>query len=427
MRALLVASVVLPILAVTAGCGGSVSADADAGADAGATRDASSKDTGADAGPDVDNGAPSETYPAPHPPLPQIVNLGGGVMTAPKLVPVIYASDGYRLQLESYLQQLVVSPYLAQATKEYGAGVATIAPTMVLPDTPPLVADDFDTQALLAANIGKNGWPPADTNTLFMVFYPQQTKVTFPKIGQACGDFFSYHTEMPLDGGGKAAYAVEPRCGKLLGLTGFDVITARAAHDLVNAMVNPFPLSSPAWNETDADHFVWSVTPGAQPANMCAWQRDSYARLVGTNMVQRVWSNAAAAASHDPCLPSTGAYYAAAPVFPDTVTFTGGAWGSRATKGVRVPVGQSKTIDVVLFSDGPTEAFSVQAQEVDKVIDPDLPAKLDFAWDWTSGKNGEKLHLTITALSAGKFGGSELVIWATAGSTTRAWWGFVAN
>jgi hypothetical protein len=53
--------------------------------------------------------------------------------------------------------------------------------------------------------------------------------------------------------------------------------------------------------------------------------------------------------------------------------------------------------------------------------------KLDFAWDRTSGKNGEKLHLSITALATGAYGGAEFVIWATSGSTTHAWWGFVAN
>lgn len=410
-------------------CGGSVTGNADAGPDASIAPDASVKDSGvADTGADVDNGAPSETYPVPHPALPQIQNLGGGVMTAPKLVPVIYAQDGYRVQIEGYLQQLIASQYLVDATKEYGAGKATLAPPIELQDTPPLAADDFDTQALLATHIGKNGWPAADANTLFMVFYPQQTKVTYPKIGQACVDFWSYHLEMPLDGGGKAAYAVEPRCGKLLGMTGFDVISARVAHDLVNAMVDPFPLSSPAWNVTDDEHIIWSVSPGGQPASMCAWQRDGYARLVGTNMVQRVWSNAEAAASHDPCRPpAAGPFFAAAPVFPDDVTFTGGVWGSRATKGVKIPVGQKKTIEVILFSDGPTDAFAVQAQDVVQLLDPMSTGNLDFTWDRTAGKNGEKLHLTITALATGAYGGSEFVLWATSGSTTHAWWGFVAN
>lgn len=428
MRSSFPATLALALL-VGGGCGGSVNGNPDGGVDAGSPRDGgATKDTGADTGADVDNGTPSETYPFPHPALPQIQNLGGGVMTAPKLVPILFASDGYRVQLEAYLQQLVASSYLVQVTSEYGAGPAKIAPPIELVGTPPLTADDFDTQALLATNIGKNGWPAADANTLFMVFYPQQTKVTYPKLGQACVDFWSYHLEMPLDGGGKAAYAVEPRCGKLLGMTGFDVLSARAAHDLVNAMVDPFPLSSPAWNVTDDDHIVWSASPGGQPASMCAWQRDNYTRIVGNSMVQRVWSNLAAAQSHDPCVPAgTGAYFAAAPVLPDTVTFTWGGWGSRATKGIRIPVGQKKTIDVVLFSGGPTDAFAVQAQDVDQVIDPMSTPKLDFEWDRTSGKNGEKLHLTISALSAGKYGGSELVLWATSGSVTHAWWAFVAN
>jgi len=425
MRAFELVAVAIALSALA--CGGDVSSVADAGdaaIDAAPAKDSGAADTGADA----DNGAPSDTYPFPHPPLPQIQNLGGVVMKAPKLVPVIYAQDGYRAQIEAFLQQLVASQYLADATSPYGAGKATLAAPIELPDVPPATADDLDTQALLAAHIGKGGWPAATDDTLFMVFYPQTTKVTYPKLGQACVDFWSYHLEMPLDGGGRAAYAVEPRCGKLWGMTGFDVISARASHDLVNAMVDAFPISSPAWHVTDDDHFAWSVAPGGQPANMCAWQRDGYARVVGNFIVQRTWSNAMAAQSHDPCLPaSAGPFFAAAPIFPDTVSITGGAWGSRATKGVRIPVGQKRTLDVVLFSDGPTDAFNVQAQDVDQILDPQSTGKLDFAWDRTTGKNGEKLHLTITALATGKYGGAELVIWATSGSTTHAWWGFVAN
>jgi hypothetical protein len=414
--------------ALIVGCGGTTSGNPDASIDApfdsGVKKDAGVADTGAD----VDNGMPSDTYPFPHPPLPQIVNMMGPVMTTPKVVPIIYASDGYRQQIPQFLAQLAASPFWAVATKEYGVGALSIAQPIELQATPPAVMDDFDIQALLATNIGKNGWPAADPNTIFQIFFPQQTKVTYPKVGNSCIDFWSYHYEMPLDGGGKAAYAVEPRCSKLLGMTGFDVISSRASHDIVNAATNPFPLSAPAWALTDDDDLVWSLYPGPGPASMCAWERQNYVRIVGNFQVNKVWSNISAKASHDPCMPaSPDAYFNAAPVFPDTVPLTIGGWGMRQVDGVHIPVGQKKTIDVILFSDAPTDAFTVQAQDVDLIIDPMGTQKLDFAWDRTSGKNGEKLHLTITALDTGPYGGAEFVIWSSLQNTTHTWWGFVGN
>src|SRR5581483_6216751 len=194
-------------------CGGTTSGNVDGGSDAAISDSGSKKDSGvADTGADVDNGMPSDMFPFPHPPLPQIVNVGGPSMTAPKVIPIVYASDGYKQQVSQFLQQLAASQFWGVATKEYGAGPLSVGQMIELQQTPPLVMDDFDIQALLATNIGKNGWPTADANTIFQIFFPQQTKVMYPKVGQSCVDFWSYHMEMPLDGGGKAAYAVEPRC-----------------------------------------------------------------------------------------------------------------------------------------------------------------------------------------------------------------------
>src|SRR5438067_11446540 len=114
--------------ALILGCGGNTSGAPDSGADAASTDSGTKKDSGlADTGADVDNGMPSDTYPFPHPPLPQIVDEGGQVMTAPKVVPIVYASDGYRQQIPQFLSQLAASPYWGIATKEYGVGPLSVA------------------------------------------------------------------------------------------------------------------------------------------------------------------------------------------------------------------------------------------------------------------------------------------------------------
>ena len=59
-----------------------------------------SLDAPLDAPPDVDNGAPSSTYPAPHPPLPQLVNTAGGpVLTSPSVYLIFYPGYPYEASM----------------------------------------------------------------------------------------------------------------------------------------------------------------------------------------------------------------------------------------------------------------------------------------------------------------------------------------
>ena len=68
-------------------------------------------------------------------------------------------------------------------------------------------------------------------------------------------------------------------------------------------------------------------------------------------------------------------------------------------KGVKIPVGESKTIEVDLFSDGATSGpWTVAA--IDSSRRARAGATLDLKWDRTTGLNGEKLHLTVTVTEA---------------------------
>ncbi len=118
-------------------------------------------------------------------------------------------------------------------------------------------------------------------------------------------------------------------------------------------------------------------------------------------------------------------YFNAAPILTESVTLD--YYGQQvATQGITIPVGQSKTIAVELFSDGPTNDWTVSA--VDSTYGTTQPKELTFTWDKQSGNNGDTLHLTITHVMAGSHAGSEFMIWAEHGVTTaNLWFGFVAN
>ena len=147
--------------------------------------------------------------------------------------------------------------------------------------------------------------------------------------------------------------------------------------------------------------------------------------------MQRTWSNAAAAAGKDPCIPALDTpYAAAAPMLTDQVMLANGPNGPMMTTGAKVAMGTPKTIDVALFSDQPTDDFTVRAVDVASEFGapgaaPELQLKLDTA----TGHNGDTLHLTIARLKAGAdIGGSEFMLETTLdGKVTAQWWGFAAN
>jgi hypothetical protein len=131
-----------------------------------------------------------------------------------------------------------------------------------------------------------------------------------------------------------------------------DGLSAIVGHELAEVTTDPF---FDAYLTVDQAHIVWSAFGGTAIAeseigDMCAAEmsitpsRPAYA-------LPRIWSNSSAAASHDPCVPSPQGqvYFNAAPVLPDIVSVR-----EQSTRGVRLQSCEQKTIEVDLFSDGPT-------------------------------------------------------------------------
>jgi hypothetical protein len=91
------------------------------------------------------------------------------------------------------------------------------------------------------------------------------------------------------------------------------------------------------------------------------------------------------------------------------VSFESTLTGKVTTKGIKIPVGESRTIEVDLFSDGDTGGpWKVIAEDLMSTVygSYGLKPTMTFAWDRTEGQNGEKLHLTITVTAASFIGGA---------------------
>ncbi len=383
-------------------------------------------DDGGDAG---DAAQEASAYPAAHPPMPQVVTNGGPVMKSPKAVPITFQSDTAAAQLEQFVTKIAGSNYWTAATSEYGVGALTAESAIRLSETPPTTMSDAQVQAWLTSKIvnGDDAGPPfpqPDDDTVYVVFFPASVTITlmgFP----SCNGFDGYHSDFKI-GSQKVAYAVLMRC------TTLGAVTLAASHELVEVATDPFSAdtTTAAYYQPDADHFVWEYGGGGgEIADMCsAFPNASYVEPDLGYIVQHVWSNARAAASHDPCAPNGATpYFNSAPVLGDTVTVNDPMAGTFTTKCVHVPVGQTGTVELDLYSDAPTSGpWTIEALDVASAIYGG-PPELTFSFDKTQGQNGDKVQLSITPIKAGQGGASAFWIQNTLGATKTVWLGLVGN
>jgi len=377
----------------------------------------------------------------------------GPVLTTPKVAFVFYPGDARASDLEAFARKVAGSTYWSATTAEYGVGALSYTGMFELTGrTAPATISQAQIQTQMADDLasGKLGVP--DPQTIYTLVFPAGTTVTQVNpistlLGPvlSCVAFSGYHDNVAVavsDAGAKTelAYAVIPTCDS-------DVtsLTSVMSHEWVEAATDPLVTSNgifsvqggpnTAFYAPDTDHAVWSLPGGGEAGDLCATSGPSIDITppeIGYT-VQRTWSNLAARASHDPCVPHAAgvAYFAAAPVLPKTVTFSTSFTGSITTKGVVVAVGDSATVEVDLFSDAAmTGPITVEAGDLLNASygSYGFAKTLEFAWDRTEGFNGEKLHLTVTVTASSILGGAHaFTITASNGNRKQVWPGLVVE
>lgn len=245
--------------------------------------------------------------------IPQVIQFGGPVLASPIVQPIFFASANdtdTEPYVEGFLPALASSTYWTAVGAEYGVGAMTIMPSIVSTDTVPTTDAAMVTYLAGQLDGTHEGWPVADTvSTIYMVMLPSgQT------YSGACTSFAGYHSENSKGGATGFSYAIIANCGGGGSATALDEVTDTISHELIEASTDPKVVSAPAFETTDTAHIAWSHEAGAEVADMCEWTGNMQQRLVGNYLVQRIWSNAAAMAGHDPCVPAPdGPYYNAAP------------------------------------------------------------------------------------------------------------------
>ncbi len=383
-------------------------------------------DSGGDDGGTEAEAAPIP-YPAPHAAMPKAVSSGGSVIASPKIVAISFQNDPLQSAVDAFASQLVSVPdYWKGAVSEYGVGAVTQV-VYHAAETPPASLTDADVQAWLTNKIQNDStFPQPDASTIYTLFYPTGVNVT-NFGGVTCQAFQGYHDSYPLSASVNVIYAIVPRCPPppVQGVTDADQMTAEATHELIEAATDPNPSSKPAYITVDGDSHAWELLAGGEIGDLCGAFPDSFYTPKGfDHLVQRVWSNANAAAGHDPCEPNgTTPYFNSAPLVSDTITISVGGQSVK-TKGIKVPIGQSVTVEVDLYSDAPTSGpWKVSAIDITNMFFGGKPA-LSFSFDTNTGQNGDKLQMTVTLLRS-VAGGAPFWIQSDLGSASTVWLGAV--
>jgi hypothetical protein len=365
---------------------------------------------------------PAAGYPAFYPDAPRLVTNGGPHLTRPHIVTITWDGDPGRDLYEAFDDQLGASDYWRETMKEFGVGATISGPKdHVRISTPFGSMTDVTMDAWVQQNaLGKaSGWPQNTDQTIYNVFLPPNANYTLggAPACQVAGGYHSWTTTAPADGGPtppSVIYAINFNCSPSY----LDSMTLVAAHELGEASTDPLGTGLVGF---DADHAAYGIYQAEQTENGDACE--FFAASTEEEpppfdfTVQRLWSNASVLGGHNPCLPLiTGEAYYNTATFPSEmdaihIDLSATGWlGPVKTKGVKVPLGHSRTFDVGFYSDAPTGPWTLQA-----VIKPMLPVMdqngnpipngdVDVTIDRATGSNGHIAHVTVTPKTAGPIG-----------------------
>ena len=341
---------------------------------------------------------------ASHAAFPAVPYNGGRVLTAPKILPVFFSGDAMAASLTDFVQKYSKSSELYAVVSEYGGNLATYVNAANLSQAAPASLTDSDIQTFISAQFKASGSPIGmpDDQTIYTVYYPETTNLIDSSTSQSmCSEgALGYHSQfVDAASGKKIIYSVILRCSGYDALTD---VTATTSHETVEAITDPdnFPTGYIFFQSSNVGN-VWASVLAAsvgEVGDMCeAFQSSNYTPSDLGYQIQRTWSNKAAAAGLDPCQPGHAAdvYFNATAVVSDSVTYTDQNYGPLTTTGVKIAVGQSRTIPVKLFSSASTGGvWNLSAIDM-----TNSGTSLSFSFDKSTGQNGDVVNLTVTVQS----------------------------
>ena len=340
-----------------------------------------------------------------------MVFLGGTTFVHPTIISVTFPSDTLADQLQDFSASVGCTDYWHAITADYGVGEAVAGPPVALTEKAPTTIDDSAISKWLAAKVDSKDpqFPKPAADTIYALWYPESTTITL-EGSQSCSEARAagYNVEKPADGT-PSLHAAMPRCPQQGG-TIIDGLTVAASHEFIEACTDPQPFDEPAYESPDSNHAGWLLAGASEVGDMCEFDQSAYYQPAGYPWyVQRIFSNRAAWAGTDPCVPADSPqYFYAAPLVPDSESIDLGV-GPTPTAVVVVAPGATVTIPVLLAGSAGITTMQVQAVDLNE-FDFGQPSVLDMTLSASSGAPGDMLQLTITKTTAEPMGAGGFAI-----------------
>jgi hypothetical protein len=243
---------------------------------------------------------------AAHPPLPQLVHNGNAVITNLRLVSVVASGDPLAQTLFDFGDALVVSSWWTTVGADYGLGNATgslhvTGPAIMPSDMSPDNWSGMKIKNYLTALATGDAAP--DGHSVYVFYLPPGVGILDNNMKPIPGCVGFHFASFDAQGD---VWAVIKRCDQ----TGATE-TYLASHEIAEGSADsaagkgwslPFVSSTTPIQMQD----VWAVGEGHEAGDLC---QGAGATMQGAFSYSRIWSNSAAAAGMDPCVPSQGGPY----------------------------------------------------------------------------------------------------------------------
>jgi hypothetical protein len=339
--------------------------------------------------------------------LPRIEYRGGPFLRHPTPVTITFTNDDPKwvARLEQFGTMITRSAWWREVTAGYcakpddciGEGSAA-APVQVEQVLPAEVRDtDIETLLLRLAKTGQLG--AVDEDTLLLVYLPRGVILVDAMTRYCSGRARALHRSVEIDGA-RIPFAILPRCGDEAELTG------SASHEILEATTNPFPAERGFAFMTGSAQSGFTAA-GVEPVDPCGLTTmDGHWTTESGFVVQRAWSNAAAALAREPCVPARleRPYVMLVPREP-------------AVRLARE--GESVTLDLDASTAGLAKTWAISAFDLSG--HQDHAQYVELLLDKSSIRSGESVRLTITARKKNPAQRSIVALVSTLGVHSHMW------